>query len=103
MEALGQSHAPRLAAIVESSDDAILSVDLDGTIATWNRGAERLLGYTAEEAIGESVLMLLPADRQGEEADILERIRHGEHVKHYETVRLTKDGQPQRWHGTGCP
>jgi len=93
VEALRQSHAQRLAAIVETSDDAILSIDLDGTIATWNRGAERLLGYVAEEAIGESVLMLLPADRQGEEADILERIRRGEHVKHYETVRLAKDGR----------
>ena len=93
LEALGQSHAQRLAATVESSDDAILSVDLEGTIATWNRGAERLLGHTAEEAIGKSILMLLPTDRQGEEPDILERIRRGEHVKYYETVRLTKDGR----------
>jgi PAS domain-containing protein len=77
LEALGQSHAQRLAATVESSDDAILSVDLEGTIATWNRGAERLLGHTAEEAIGKSILMLLPTDRQGEEPDILERIRRG--------------------------
>lgn len=94
VEALGQSQAQRLAAIVETSDDAILSVDLEGTIATWNRGAEKLLGYTAEEAVGESVLKLIPADRQGEEPNILERIRHGEHVKHYETVRISKAGRP---------
>jgi PAS domain-containing protein len=65
--ALGQSHAQRLAAIVESSADAILSVDLDGIIATWNRGAEKLLGYTADEVIGKPGTMLIPADRQGEE------------------------------------
>jgi PAS domain S-box-containing protein len=94
VEALGQSQAQRLAAIVETSDDAILSVDLEGTIATWNRGAEKLLGYIAEEVVGESVLKLIPADRQGEEPDIIERIRRGEHVKHYETVRLSKDGRP---------
>jgi PAS domain S-box-containing protein len=94
IEALGQSQAQRLAAIVESSDDAILSVDLEGTIATWNRGAEKLFGYLSEEVIGGSVLMLIPADRQSEEPDILERIRRGEHVKHYETVRRSKDGRP---------
>jgi PAS domain S-box-containing protein len=92
--ALGQSHAQRLAAIVESSADAILSVDLDGIIATWNRGAEKLLGFTADEVIGKSVTMLIPADRQGEEPEILERIRRGERVQDYLTERLRKDGSP---------
>jgi PAS domain S-box-containing protein len=92
--ALGQSHAQRLAALVESSDDAILSLDLDTTIATWNRGAEQLFGYEAEEIIGKSVAILIPADRQGEEPNILERIARSEHVHHYETIRLRKDGRP---------
>jgi len=94
IEALGQSHAQRLAALVESSDDAILSVDLDGTVATWNKGAEQLYGYEAEEVIGKSVTVLVPADRQEEEPKILERIGRGEPVQHYETVRLRKDGRP---------
>jgi PAS domain S-box-containing protein len=91
--ALGQSHSQRLAALVESSDDAILSVDLDGTIATWNRGAEKLFGYAGEDAVGESVTMLIPADRQNEEPEILQRIGRGEQIQHYETVRVTKAGQ----------
>ena len=91
--ALGQSHAQRLAALVESSDDAILSVDLDATIATWNRGAEELFGYAPDEIIGKSVTILIPADRQDEEPEILERVGRGEHVQHYETVRLRKDGR----------
>jgi PAS domain S-box-containing protein len=82
----------RLAAIVESSDDAIVSKSLDGIIATWNRGAERLFGYTAEEAIGQPIAMLIPPDRQHEEPEILARIRSGERVEHYETVRRRKDG-----------
>jgi PAS domain S-box-containing protein len=94
IEALGQSHAQQLAAVVESSDDAILSVDLDGIIATWNNGAEQLFGYAAEEIIGKSVAVLVPADRQEEEPEILERIGRGEHVQHYETVRLRKDDHP---------
>jgi PAS domain S-box-containing protein len=94
IEALGQSHAQRLAAVVESSDDAILSVDLDGIIATWNNGAEQLFGYAAEEIIGKSVAVLVPADRQEEEPKIPERIGRGEHVQHYETVRLRKDSCP---------
>src|SRR5215475_3438908 len=93
IEALGQSHAQRLAALVKSSDDAILSVDLDGTIATWNNAAEQLFGYQAEEVVGKSVTVLTPADRQEEEPNILERVGRGEHVQHYETVRLRKDGQ----------
>jgi PAS domain S-box-containing protein len=94
IDALGQSHAQRLAALVESSDDAILSLDFDTTIATWNRAAEELFGYEAKEIIGKSVLVLLPADRHGEEPEILGRINQGEHVQHYETVRLRKDGRP---------
>jgi PAS domain S-box-containing protein len=91
--ALGQSDAQRLAAIVQSSDDAILSVDLEGIIATWNRGAERLFGYTTEEVIGQPVEMLIPSNRRGEEPRILARVRNGEHVEHYETIRLGKDGR----------
>jgi PAS domain S-box-containing protein len=94
IEALGQSHGQRLAALVESSDVAILSVDLDGTIATWNKGAEQLFGYEAEEIIGRSVTVLMPADQQDEEPKILGRIGRGEHVQQYETVRLRKDGRP---------
>lgn len=82
----------RLAAIVESSDDAIVSKDLEGLIKTWNRGAERLFGYAAEETIGKPVTMLIPPERFGEEREILQRIRRGESVEHYETVRLRKDG-----------
>jgi PAS domain S-box-containing protein len=84
--------AQRYAAIVESSDDAILAKDLDGMIINWNRGAERLFGYTANEAIGKPVAMLIPMDRQGEEANILSRIRRGERIDHYETIRRRKDG-----------
>jgi two-component system NtrC family sensor kinase len=82
----------RLAAIVEASDDAIVGKDLNGVITSWNKGAERLFGYSGEEAIGKPVTMLIPADRHGEEAAILERIRRGEHVDHYETIRQRKDG-----------
>jgi two-component system, chemotaxis family, CheB/CheR fusion protein len=82
----------RLASIVESSDDAIISKDLDGIITSWNGGAERLFGYTAGEVIGKSITVLLPADRHNEEPGILERIRRGERIEHYETVRLRKDG-----------
>src|SRR5436190_1791132 len=73
-----------LAAIVENSHDAILSKDLDGTITSWNRGAERLFGYTAEEVIGKHVTLLFPADRLDEEAAILGRLRRGEQIDHYE-------------------
>ena len=72
--ALGDSHAQRLAALVESSDDAILSLDLEGTIATWNRGAAELFGYAADEIIGKPVTLLIPADRKDEEPGILERV-----------------------------
>ncbi|HEY5752190.1 MAG TPA: PAS domain S-box protein [Chthoniobacterales bacterium] len=89
---LNMSEAWRLAAIVESSDDAIISKDLDGTIVTWNSGATRLFGYTAKEAIGQSITVLIPADRQGEEPEILRRILHGERIDHFQTVRRRKNG-----------
>ena len=81
-----------LAAIVESSDDAIISKDLDGIINTWNKGAERIFGYSPEEAIGQPATILIPPDRFDEEPFILDRIRHGQRVEHYETVRRRKDG-----------
>jgi PAS domain S-box-containing protein len=84
----------RLASIVETSDDAIVSKSLDGIIATWNRSAERLFGYTSEEAIGQPITMLIPPDRLQEEPEILARLKQGEHVDHFETVRVRKDGSP---------
>ena len=81
-----------LAAIIESSDDAIISKDLNGILTSWNRGAERLFGYSADEAINRSVIMLIPQDRHDEEREILARITRGERVDHYETVRQRKDG-----------
>jgi PAS domain S-box-containing protein len=82
----------RLAAIVESSDDAIVGKDLNSIITSWNAGAQRLFGYTAAEAIGQPVTMLMPADRFDEEPSILERIHRRERIDHYETVRRHKDG-----------
>lgn len=82
----------KLAAIVESSDDAIVSKNLDGIITSWNQGAERIFGYTAQETIGQSVTMLMPPDRVNEEPGILDRIRRGEKIAHYETIRRRKDG-----------
>jgi PAS domain S-box-containing protein len=84
--------ARRLAAIVESSDDAIVSKDLNGIIATWNKGAQRLFGYGAEEVVGKSITILIPPDRLHEEVGILDRIRRGEPIEHFETQRLRKDG-----------
>ena len=84
--------AQRLASIVESSDDAIISKGLDGIITSWNRGAERLFGYIAEEVIGKPVTILIPEDRMNEEPEILDRIRRGERIDHYDTVRRRKDG-----------
>jgi PAS domain S-box-containing protein len=81
-----------LAAIVESSDDAIVSKNLSGIIRSWNAGAERLFGYSAEEAIGKSITMLIPAERLDEEPGIIGKISRGERVDHYETVRVRKDG-----------
>ena len=83
-----------LASIIESSDDAIISKDADGMITSWNPAAERIFGYTAQEVIGRSVTMLIPQERHDEEPGILERIRSGERIDHYETVRRRKDGTP---------
>lgn len=83
----------RLAAIVESSDDAIVSKTLDGIITSWNYGAERIFGYAAGEAIGKPITLLFPVGQEYEEPQILERLRRGEHIKHYDTVRRRKDGQ----------
>jgi PAS domain S-box-containing protein len=81
-----------LAAIVESSEDAIISKDLNGIINSWNKGAERIFGYTAEEAIGQPATLLIPPDRFDEEPAILEKLRQGRRIDHYETVRRRKDG-----------
>jgi PAS domain S-box-containing protein len=89
---LDESARAHLAAIIDSSDDAIVSKTLDGIIQSWNAGAQRIFGYTAEEAIGRPVLMLLPTDRKEEEAGILARLRAGERVDHFESIRVTKDG-----------
>jgi PAS domain S-box-containing protein len=89
-----EREALRLAAIVSSSDDAIISKDLDGTIQTWNRGAERMFGYTADEAIGKSITIIIPNERLDEETEVLRRIRAGLSVEHFETVRQRKDGTP---------
>jgi PAS domain S-box-containing protein len=84
----------RLAAIVESSDDAIVGLTMAGTIASWNAGAERLYGYTAAEAIGQPMTMIIPPDRRGEEQAIFESLARGAQVETYETVRLGKHGRP---------
>jgi PAS domain S-box-containing protein len=83
--------ALRLAAIIESSDDAIVSKDLDGIITSWNSGAERIFGYLAEEIVGKPITILIPPDCQKEEEAIMERVRRGQRVEHYETVRQRKD------------
>ena len=80
------------ASIVESSDDAIVSKNLDGIITSWNRGAARIFGYTADEAIGQPITIVIPQDRQDEERAILTRIRRGERIDHFETVRQRKHG-----------
>jgi PAS domain S-box-containing protein len=81
-----------IASIVESSDDVIISKNLDGIIISWNKGAERVFGFTAEEAIGQPITIVIPEDRHDEERQILTRIRRGEQIEHYETVRRRKHG-----------
>jgi PAS domain S-box-containing protein len=88
-----EDYAQQLASIIESSDDAIISKDLNGIITSWNRGAERIFGYTAQEAIGQPLTILIPPAYVNEEPGILERIRSGERIEHYETVRRHKDGR----------
>jgi PAS domain S-box-containing protein len=88
----GEEIQAHLAAIVESSDDGIISKSLDGTILSWNRGAERIFGYTAEEVIGKSIYLLIPPERREEEPRIVERLKRGDRIDHYETVRVAKDG-----------
>jgi PAS domain S-box-containing protein len=82
----------KLAAIVESSNDAIISQDLDGTISSWNRGAARIYGYSGEEIVGQSVSVLVPTDQPDDFPSIVERLRHGEQIEHYETIHVRKDG-----------
>lgn len=89
---LAEQESRSLASIVESSDDAIVGKNLDGTITSWNGGAERIFGYTAEEAIGRPITILIPENRQSEEREILTRIRRGERIDHFETVRQRKNG-----------
>ena len=84
--------AQQLAAIVESSADAIISKDVNGIITSWNHGAEQLFGYHAGEVIGKPVTILIPKERWDEEPNILKRIRRGELIEHYETIRQRKDG-----------
>jgi PAS domain S-box-containing protein len=84
---------PLLAAIVDSSDDAIISKNLDGIITSWNKGAQKIFGYTAEEAVGRPVMILIPPDRAKEEMEILSRIKRGERIDHYETIRRARDGR----------
>ncbi|MEO6142573.1 MAG: PAS domain S-box protein, partial [Dermatophilaceae bacterium] len=86
-------NAQRMMAIIENSDDAIIGKTLGGTITTWNPSAERMYGYTSEEAIGKSINIIVPADRAGEIDSILDKLKAGEAVDHYETVRVCKDGE----------
>jgi PAS domain S-box-containing protein len=88
----GELRLRSLAAIVESSDDAIVSKNLDGIIINWNTGAHRVFGYTAAEAVGQPISIVIPADRESEEREILTRIRRGERIDHFETIRQRKDG-----------
>lgn len=90
---LPEDAAARLAAIVDSAEDAIVGKTLDGIVTSWNRAAEALFGYTAAEVIGQSITIIIPPERHAEEKDILSRLRRGEFIKHFETERRTKDGR----------
>jgi len=92
-ERSGEQARRQLASIVESSDDAIISKDVDGVIVSWNRGAQHLFGYAADEVIGKPITIIIPDKMQDEEPKILARIRRGERIEHYETVRRRKDGR----------
>jgi PAS domain S-box-containing protein len=92
-DALDPLAQARLAAIVESSDDVIVGKTLDGIITSWNPAAERTFGWTAAEAVGQHIMLIIPPDRHAEENDVLARIRRGERIDHFETVRRTKDGR----------
>jgi len=83
----------RLAAIVDSSDDGIVSKDLDGIVQSWNEAAAHIFGYTAEEIVGKSILTIIPPGREHEETEILARVRRGERIDHFQTVRRRKDGR----------
>ncbi len=85
--------ASRLAAIIDSSDDAIVSKTLEGVVTSWNRAAERIFGYTAAEAVGQHISLIIPAERHGEEQEVLARLVKGERIDHFETIRRTKDGR----------
>jgi PAS domain S-box-containing protein len=89
----GEAASPLLKAIIDSSDDAIISKDLNGIVTSWNKGAERLFGYTGAEMIGQPITILIPMDRQDEEPKILSRLRRDERVDHFQTVRRRKDGE----------
>jgi PAS domain S-box-containing protein len=89
----GEESRARLAAIVDSSDDAIISKTLDGTITSWNRAAELMFGWAAAEAIGREITLIIPLERLAEEAEVIATIRRGERVDHFDTVRIRKDGR----------
>ena len=91
-EQLGE-YRSRLASIIDSSEDAIISKGLDGTITSWNKGAERIYGYTPEEVVGKHISLLTPSDRPDETTEILDKISRGESIEHHESVRVTKDGR----------
>jgi PAS domain S-box-containing protein len=93
----------RLAAIIESSDDAIISKDLNSIITSWNKGAERIFGYAASDMVGTSIMRLIPADRRDEENHLQEKIKCGESVDHFETLRQTKDGRLINVSATASP